>query len=55
MVADEIALENKEKELEGTYKSHESRRNGSVKMDGSNNSNEKRSHTSPHTCERVTN
>ena len=55
MVADEIALENKEKELEGTYKSHESSRNGSVKMDGSNNSNEKRLHTSPHTCERVTN
>lgn len=54
MVADEIALENKEKQLEGTYKSHESRRNGSVQMDGSNNSDEKRSHTSPtHTREQV--
>jgi hypothetical protein len=52
MVAEEIALENKEKQLEGTYKSHEARRNGSVQMDGSND--EKKSHTSPtHTREQV--
>ena len=54
MVADEIALENKEKQLEGTYKSHETRRNGSVQMDGSNNSGTKKPHTSPtHTREQV--
>ena len=52
MVAEEIAIENKEKQLEGTYKSHEARRNGSVQMDGSND--EKKSHTSPtHTREQV--
>ena len=52
MVAEEIAIENKEKKLEGTYKSHEARRNGSVQMDGSND--EKKSHTSPtHTREQV--
>ena len=50
MVADEIALENKEKQLEGTYKSHETRRNGSVQMDGSNNSETKNNfHPSCHT------
>lgn len=38
MVADEIALENKEKMLEGTYKSHESRKNGCVQMDASKDS-----------------
>ena len=46
MVADEIALENEEKQLEGTYKSHEARKNGSVQMDGNNNA-EKKSHSSP--------
>lgn len=52
MVAEEIALENKEKQLEGTYKSHDVRKNGSVQVDGSND--EKKSHTSPtHTREQV--
>ena len=52
MVAEEIAIENKEKQLEGTYKSHESRRIGSVQMNGSND--EKKSHISPtHTREQI--
>lgn len=33
MVADEIALENKGRQLKGTYKSHESRKDGCVQMD----------------------
>lgn len=33
MVSDEIALENKGRQLEGTYKSHESRKDGCVQMD----------------------
>ena len=33
MVADEIALENRERQLDGTYKSHESRKDGCVQMD----------------------
>ena len=33
MVAEEIKLENEEKMLEGTYKSHETRKNGCVHMD----------------------
>lgn len=54
MVAEEIAEENKKKQLEGTYKSHESRKNGSVHMDGSKNIESNQSHTSPtHTREQV--
>ena len=33
MVTEEIKLENEEKMLEGTYKSHEVRKNGCVHMD----------------------
>ena len=33
MVADEIALENKGRQLKGTYKSHESRKDGCVHLD----------------------
>lgn len=54
MVAEEIAEENKKKQIEGTYKSHESRKIGSVHVDGTKNIESNQSHTSPtHTREQV--
>ena len=52
MVADEIALENKEKMFEGYSKERREEKVSSVQMDGG--SSEKKSHTSPtHTREQV--
>jgi hypothetical protein len=51
-VAEIIARENEEKRLQGTYKSHESRKLGSDQMDGSKAI--KTSHTAPtHTREQI--
>lgn len=52
-VREELQKYNNQKQLEGTYNSHESRRIGSVQNNGSNIT-ERKSHTSPtHTREQL--